>query len=101
MQRRGCELCEHMLLELTALKSSVALPAIEVIDVDSDPELARLIRLHATRKTVLYNGALECRLYEYHMVRGGNRPEDKRPKLDAKRGAVDKVARAGSRGKRT
>jgi putative N6-adenine-specific DNA methylase len=45
-----------------------------------DPELARLIRLQATRKTVLYNGALECRLYEYRMVRGGNRPEDKRAK---------------------
>ena len=66
-----------------------------------DPELARLIRLSASRKTVLYNGALECRLYEYHIVRGGNRPEDKRPKLDAKRGAVDKVARAGPRGKRS
>ena len=25
------------------------------------------------RKTVLYNGALECRLYEYRMVQGGNR----------------------------
>jgi putative N6-adenine-specific DNA methylase len=52
-----------------------------------DPELARLIRLHASRKTVLYNGALECRLYEYHMVRGGNRPEDKRAKDGAKPGA--------------
>jgi putative N6-adenine-specific DNA methylase len=49
-----------------------------------DPELARLIRLHASRKTVLYNRALECRLYEYHMVRGGNRPEDKRAKHGAK-----------------
>jgi putative N6-adenine-specific DNA methylase len=40
-----------------------------------DPELARLIRLHPSRKTVLFNGALECRLYEYRMVAGGNRPE--------------------------
>jgi len=39
-----------------------------------DPELARLIRLHPSRKTVLFNGALECRLYEYRMVEGGNRP---------------------------
>jgi len=39
-----------------------------------DPELARLIRLHPSRKTVLFNGALECRLYEYRMVAGGNRP---------------------------
>jgi putative N6-adenine-specific DNA methylase len=38
-----------------------------------DPELPKLIRLHATRKPVLYNGALECRLYEYRMVAGGNR----------------------------
>jgi putative N6-adenine-specific DNA methylase len=38
-----------------------------------DPELPKLIRLHASRKPVLYNGALECRLYEYRMVAGGNR----------------------------
>lgn len=40
-----------------------------------DPELAKLIRLKPTRKTVLYNGQLECRLYEYPMVAGGNRKE--------------------------
>ena len=38
-----------------------------------DPDLARLIRLSPSRKTVLFNGALECRLYEYRMVPGGNR----------------------------
>lgn len=38
-----------------------------------DPELAKLIRLKPSRKTVLFNGALECRLYEYRMVAGGNR----------------------------
>ena len=38
-----------------------------------DPDLARLIRLSPSRKTVLFNGALECRLYEYRMVSGGNR----------------------------
>jgi putative N6-adenine-specific DNA methylase len=38
-----------------------------------DPELPKLIHLKASRKTVLYNGALECRLYEYRMVAGGNR----------------------------
>ncbi len=38
-----------------------------------DPDLPKLIRLHATRKPVLYNGALECRLYEYRMVAGSNR----------------------------
>ncbi len=42
-----------------------------------DPDLARLIRLHPSRRTVLFNGALECRLYEYRMVAGGNRPRPK------------------------
>jgi putative N6-adenine-specific DNA methylase len=39
-----------------------------------DPDLPKLIRLSATKRTVLYNGAIECRLYEYRMVAGGNRP---------------------------
>jgi putative N6-adenine-specific DNA methylase len=38
-----------------------------------DPDLPKLIRLQASKRTVLYNGALECRLYEYRMVEGGNR----------------------------
>jgi putative N6-adenine-specific DNA methylase len=42
-----------------------------------DPDLAKLIRLQPSRKTVLFNGALECRLYEYRMVPGGNRPGSK------------------------
>jgi putative N6-adenine-specific DNA methylase len=40
-----------------------------------DPELPKLIRLKPSRKSVLYNGALECRLLEYRMVAGGNRKE--------------------------
>jgi putative N6-adenine-specific DNA methylase len=42
-----------------------------------DTELPKLIHLSASRKTVLFNGALECRLYEYRLVAGGNRPADK------------------------
>jgi putative N6-adenine-specific DNA methylase len=38
-----------------------------------DPDLPKLIRLSATKRTVLYNGAIECRLYEYRMVAGANR----------------------------
>jgi putative N6-adenine-specific DNA methylase len=38
-----------------------------------DPDLPKLIRLQPSRKPVLYNGALECRLYEYRIVEGGNR----------------------------
>ena len=41
--------------------------------LSGDPELAKLIRLQASKRTVLFNGALECRLYEYRMVPGGNR----------------------------
>ena len=49
-----------------------------------DPDLPKLIRLSATRRTVLYNGALECRLYEYRMVEGGNRRDSPRPTATAK-----------------
>lgn len=41
--------------------------------LSNDADLPKLIRLKATKRTVLYNGALECRLYEYKMVAGGNR----------------------------
>lgn len=38
-----------------------------------DPQLPRLIRLSASRRIPLYNGAIECRLYEYKMVAGSAR----------------------------
>jgi putative N6-adenine-specific DNA methylase len=39
----------------------------------ADLRLAKLIRLSASKRTPLFNGALECRLFEYRMVAGGNR----------------------------
>ncbi|HRP23763.1 MAG TPA: THUMP domain-containing protein [Thauera sp.] len=39
----------------------------------ADPQLPKLIGLKASRRTPLFNGALECRLYEYRMVSGSNR----------------------------
>lgn len=39
----------------------------------ADPLLPKLIRLAASRRTPLFNGALECRLLEYKMVAGGMR----------------------------
>lgn len=39
----------------------------------ADPMLPKLIRLSASRRTPLFNGALECRLLEYKMVAGGMR----------------------------
>ncbi len=38
-----------------------------------DPALPKLIRLQARRRIPLYNGALDCRLYLFPMVAGGNR----------------------------
>jgi len=38
-----------------------------------DPRLPKLIRLEASRRTPLYNGPLECRLYEYRIVAGSMR----------------------------
>ncbi|QNM96468.1 THUMP domain-containing class I SAM-dependent RNA methyltransferase [Chitinimonas koreensis] len=38
-----------------------------------DLRLAKLIRLAASKRTVLFNGGLECRLFEYRMVAGSNR----------------------------
>jgi putative N6-adenine-specific DNA methylase len=41
--------------------------------LSADPGLPRLIGLKATRRIPLYNGALECRLFEYRMVSGSLR----------------------------
>ena len=37
------------------------------------PRLPKLLRLTASKRTPLYNGPLECRLYEYLIVAGSNR----------------------------
>ncbi|MDR2452071.1 MAG: THUMP domain-containing protein [Candidatus Accumulibacter sp.] len=39
----------------------------------ADSRLPRLMRLKPGRKTPLFNGAIECRLYEFAMVAGSNR----------------------------
>jgi putative N6-adenine-specific DNA methylase len=36
----------------------------------ADLRLPKLIRLEPSRRTPLWNGALECRLYEFHIVQG-------------------------------
>jgi len=41
----------------------------------ADARMPKLMRLSPSRKTPLYNGALECRLYEFKMVAGSNRPK--------------------------
>ncbi|MFN3398584.1 MAG: class I SAM-dependent RNA methyltransferase [Sulfurimicrobium sp.] len=44
-----------------------------------DFRLAKLIRLSASRRIPLFNGPLECRLFEYKMVAGGMRREKPAP----------------------
>jgi putative N6-adenine-specific DNA methylase len=39
----------------------------------ADMRLPKLIRLQPSRRTPLWNGALECRLYEFRIVSGSNR----------------------------
>lgn len=41
--------------------------------ISADPNLPKLIHLSASKKTPLFNGALECRLLEYKLVQGSNR----------------------------
>lgn len=37
--RAECELCEQLLIDLTALRERYPLPAVELLDVDGDPAL--------------------------------------------------------------
>jgi putative N6-adenine-specific DNA methylase len=41
--------------------------------ITADPLLPKRIRLAASRRIPLFNGALECRLLEYKMIAGGMR----------------------------
>ncbi len=41
----------------------------------SDTRMPKLMRLSPSRKTPLFNGPLECRLYEFRMVSGSNRKD--------------------------
>jgi predicted thioredoxin/glutaredoxin len=59
VQRRDCELCEHLLSQLTALARSLTLPPIDVVDVDADAELVRRYGLHVP--VLLLDGEVVCR----------------------------------------
>ena len=39
----------------------------------ADLRMAKLIRLQPSRRTPLWNGSLECRLYEFRIISGSNR----------------------------
>ncbi|MDE3009730.1 MAG: methyltransferase [Pseudomonadota bacterium] len=44
--------------------------------LSGDLRLPKLIRLSTSRRTPLFNGQIECRLFEYRMVSGSNRPPE-------------------------
>lgn len=46
--------------------------------LSADLDLPREMRLKESRRTVLFNGPLECRLFRFELVSGGYRPEDRR-----------------------
>jgi hypothetical protein len=41
LSREGCGLCEDMLRELAELERAQSIPPVSIVDVDSEPELAR------------------------------------------------------------
>ena len=59
VHRHDCALCEEMLAELEKLGRSIALPPIEVVDVDADPLLLRRHGLDVP--VLLLDGAVVCR----------------------------------------
>ena len=46
--------------------------------LSTDMRLPALIRLAASRRLPLFNGALECRLYEFVLVTGSTRRQNRR-----------------------
>ena len=59
VQRHDCELCETMVEELAALARTLALPPVDLVDVDSDPQLLRRHGLDVP--VLLLDGTVVCR----------------------------------------
>jgi hypothetical protein len=59
VHRQDCELCEQMVAELSALGRREALPPLEVLDVDTDPDLQRRHGLQVP--VLLLDGTVVCR----------------------------------------
>ena len=58
LSREGCHLGEQMLEELAALETAGSVPPATIIDVDSDPELARRYGLKVP--VLLVDGSVVC-----------------------------------------
>jgi predicted thioredoxin/glutaredoxin len=59
LHREDCGLCEEMLSDLETVGRTLTLPPLELVDVDSDPELARRHGLHIP--VLLLDGEVVCR----------------------------------------
>jgi hypothetical protein len=58
LSREGCHLCEDMLHELAGLERAQIIPPVSILDVDSDPELARRFGLKVP--VLLLDGSVIC-----------------------------------------
>jgi thioredoxin-like negative regulator of GroEL len=58
LSREGCGLCEDMLHGLADLERNQGLPPVTIVDVDSDPELARQFGLKVP--VLLLDGSVIC-----------------------------------------
>jgi len=69
LTRADCSLCETMRSELARLAARTPLPPVEVLDVDTDPELARRYGLKIP--VLLWGTSLVChhRLDESELLR--------------------------------
>jgi hypothetical protein len=59
LHREDCGLCEEMLSGLQTMSLTLTLPPLELVNVDSDPELARRHGLHIP--VLLLDGTVVCR----------------------------------------
>ena len=58
VSREGCGLCHDMLQALATLERDRTIPEVKVVDVDSDPELARQFGLKVP--VLLLDGSVIC-----------------------------------------
>ena len=59
VHRHDCQLCDEMLTELAELGRALPLPPLELLDVDSDPQLQRRYGLEVP--VLLLDGMVVCR----------------------------------------
>ena len=59
VHRQDCELCDQMVAELAALGRRQTLPPVDVVDVDTDPDLQRRHGLEVP--VLLVDGTVVCR----------------------------------------